>query len=247
MCVGDIRRVFIPPSLGYGMKGGTDGILGFVSVTMDVELLDHYPRNYSAYYNRLTYRRVELAEFEEREEMNEKHRKGMTAEERKADIAQKERDDRNKGRFRPRDDNRRDKKKNYSPPYDWMKYELENAGAEGYNDEEREKKILIEEGRNRWSDSEKQGKKKREGKWRELSSVLKNRNKLPEIIVRNQEKKDEKDAIEKTDVIVRSQKPIPTILMEQQQKDREKQRERERKKKNTHSSKRNKQTGSDNL
>ncbi|KAH7819858.1 putative FK506-binding protein 2B [Monocercomonoides exilis] len=223
MCVGEIRRLHIPPSLGYGMRGGGDGIPGFVSLTMDVELLDHYPRNFSAYYKRRLHRLSENAEWKEREMINEKRRKKMTKEEIQADIDREEKEDRRFGRYHKKED-KWAKKKDHSLPYGWMNHELEKAGAEGYSEAERERKIAEEERRNRWGDDEKQKRRRREQKWRELYSVLKRRNRLREII-----RAAERNPELKKDIIVRTPKPVPKVLSEYQEKERE--REKERKKK----------------
>ena len=52
MCVGEKRRFHMPPSIVYGHRGADPDVPGFVSITLDEELVDHLVRNHSVYYKK---------------------------------------------------------------------------------------------------------------------------------------------------------------------------------------------------
>jgi hypothetical protein len=53
MCVGEVRRLYIPPSLGYGMRGDGKSIPGGVSIAVEVTVVNREPREWSNTYKNM--------------------------------------------------------------------------------------------------------------------------------------------------------------------------------------------------
>lgn len=154
----------MPPSLGYGMTGGEKGIPPFVSVAMDVELLDLYHRNYTPYYSKMISKQQE---YPERNATYYERWLGNCAEAKK---------------------NGKPEPKFYPPyiqtarvPYEFMKKELEEKGIEGYSEEEREQLRSEEEHRKKMYDHDISSRRRREDKLRDLASRLKAKKRLVQI------------------------------------------------------------------
>ncbi|KAH7829612.1 putative FKBP-type peptidyl-prolyl cis-trans isomerase [Monocercomonoides exilis] len=63
MCIGERRRILIPASLAYGMRGADDVVPGGCAIIMDVELLDMFPLEFDEEKaDKFLKRRMELEE-----------------------------------------------------------------------------------------------------------------------------------------------------------------------------------------
>ncbi|KAH7818219.1 putative FKBP-type peptidyl-prolyl cis-trans isomerase [Monocercomonoides exilis] len=166
MCVGEKRRLYIPPSLGYGLRGATN-IPGFVSIAIDIELLDHYPRNYSAYYKK---------KLDKVNEAEDRYDDDIERWEKKVEEARK------KGEDPPKKPTKREPRRIWMP-YKWMDDELEQAGYEGYSKEDREKLIAEEVAKSKWGEYDINRRAQREEKYHQLWSILKNKKKLLQMML----------------------------------------------------------------
>jgi hypothetical protein len=135
---------------------GSDKVPPFVSITIDVELLDHYPRNFTPYYRR---------RIEKRDEAIDKKLK------KEADFRRKVEEAHRKGEKPPEPDK-------VWPhhfarvPYRFYETMLEKAGPEGYSEEEKEQLKAVEDAKQFQNEYEIKRKNRRDEKYNDLLSVL---------------------------------------------------------------------------
>ena len=164
MCIGDVRKIYVPPSLGYGMTGGDKDIPPFVSIAVEVELLDHYPRNYTPYYETMVSKKAEYPE------------KNASRYKRWLEDCE---DAKKNGKAEPKFNPPYIQTPRY--PYDFMKDELEQKGIEGYTEEEREEFRHEEETRRKMHEHDINNRRRREAKIYDLQTKLRMKKKLLEI------------------------------------------------------------------
>ena len=166
MCVGEKRRLHIPPAMAFGRYGNNAGIPGFISVTMDIELKDHYPRIYTPYYSRRIEKEIQIRnhveqleqsvhDFDRKKKLLEEHPLANETESQKQ-KRRKEEEEIEKSRaelkeyqdmdakLQPTNRNQWERnaelEKEFTFPYHYLKTEFLDTGLKGYSPSEREER-----------------------------------------------------------------------------------------------------------
>ncbi|KAK2957143.1 putative FK506-binding protein 2 [Blattamonas nauphoetae] len=202
MCVGEKRRLIIPPSVGYGTRGGEKSIPGFVSIRADVELINLEKRAFSHYYPRHLEKVKEKEqrdkEMEERRKKDDKRRKkegkdkGPSEEDPIEDDIKRKEDERREKEAEQRRKQQALNPRPPTPPFRFMENEEREMAKEWknedsseekkrplfYSEEDTKNRILDEETKQKLHENELKKKERRLTKYRELSSFILRRKRI---------------------------------------------------------------------
>lgn len=256
MCIGDKRRLNIPVTMAFGRYGNGHGIPGFISVTMDIELKDHYPRNFTPYYARRIEKIAYLQEYIEDAERkladhDRKVKLGLNAppageedwqkrrrEKDEADIEKERKELKNikekqaKLLNRERPDYIRDPEQAslYPLPYHYMENEFLLMGMEGFPPEQRIKLQEREEKDNHWNEKEIGRKRQKADKYYNLSIMVLRKQRIINEYNKDPTNERLKGFVEKMkDPVIRQNKPIPRGITEYRFREMERERKEEKK------------------
>ena len=257
MCIGDIRRLNIPVTQAFGRYGNGQGIPGFISVTMDIELKDHYPRVFSPYYLRridkegFFQERIEdierrLEEHDRQAKLSanktsvsvgEYQKRRLRREEIELQKNKKELENlaakKEKERLHPRPRWIRDpdEEKRYPLPYRYMETEYLEAGLAGYSPEERQRLQSLEDHERYYPDKDLEKRHQRAEKYYNLTVMIIKKQQILDAYAKdptNERLKGFVDAM--PDPFIRKDKPIVRGITEYRFNKLEKEKERLKKK-----------------